>query len=131
VTFDAIVKGGVGPYVVNYNFGDGTSSEGQQLIHQFTQAGTYNVTVSATDQTGNVTLASLIVKVTAPPATSELSTFAGSVWALFSGVVEGIIEVAVVVIPIGLVAYAAGVPAWRRYSKAKEPASEKGESQKT
>jgi hypothetical protein len=46
-------------------------------------------------------------------------------------VVEGIIEVAVVVIPIGLVAYAAGVPAWRRYSKAKEPASEKGESQKT
>jgi hypothetical protein len=131
VTFDAIVTGGVGPYVVNYNFGDGTSSEGQQLIHQFTQAGTYNVTVSATDQVGNVTLASVIVKVTAPPATSELSAFAGSVWALFSGVVEGIIEVAVVVIPIGLVAYAAGVPAWRRYSKAKEPASEKGEPQKT
>ncbi|MDA4123537.1 MAG: DUF4349 domain-containing protein [Thaumarchaeota archaeon] len=130
VTFDAVVTGGVGPYLVNYNFGDGTSSEGQQLIHQFIQAGTYNVTVSATDQAGNVTLSSVIVKVAAPPATSELSSFTGSVWALFSGVVEGIIEVAVVVIPIGLVAYVAAVPAWRRYSKGKEPASEKGETQK-
>ncbi|MDA4135953.1 MAG: DUF4349 domain-containing protein [Thaumarchaeota archaeon] len=128
VTFDAIVAGGVGPYVVNYNFGDGTSSEGQQLIHQFGQPGIYNVTVSATDQTGNVTLASVIVNVIAPPATSGLSTFAGSVWALFTGVVEGIVEVAVVVIPLGLVALGAYVTVWRRYSKMKEPTGVKGES---
>jgi uncharacterized protein DUF4349/PKD domain-containing protein len=128
VTFDAIVTGGVGPYVVNYNFGDGTSSEGQQLIHQFGEPGIYNVTVSATDQTGNVTLASVIVKVVAPPATSGLSTFAGSVWALFSGVVEGIVEVAVVVIPLGLVALGAYVTVWRRYSKTKEPTGVKDES---
>jgi hypothetical protein len=128
VTFDAIVTGGVGPYVVNYNFGDGTSSEGQQLIHQFGQPGIYNVTVSATDQTGNVTLASVIVNVIAPPATSGLSTFAGSVWALFSGVVEGIVEVAVVVIPLGLVALGAYVTVWRRYSKMKGPTGAKGDS---
>ncbi len=128
VTFDAIVTGGVGPYVVNYNFGDGTSAEGQQLIHQFNQAGTFNVTVSATDQTGNVTLASVIIKVTAPPATSGLSGFAGSVWALFSGVIEGIIEVAVVVIPLGLVALGAYAMVWRRFTKTKEPSSIKGGS---
>jgi len=116
---------------VNYNFGDGTSSEGQQLIHQFVQAGMYNVTVSATDQAGNVTLDSVLVKVSPPQATSGLATFAGSVWALFSGVVEGIIEVAVVVIPIGLVAYAAAVPAWRRYSKTKEQSDDRSESKRT
>jgi len=131
VTFDALVTGGAGPYLVNYNFGDGTSSEGQQLIHQFVQAGMYNVTVSATDQAGNVTLDSVLVKVSPPQATSGLATFAGSVWALFSGVVEGIIEVAVVVIPIGLVAYAAAVPAWRRYSKTKEQSDDKSESKRT
>jgi hypothetical protein len=48
-----------------------------------------------------------------------LSAFAGSAWNIFSSVVEGIIEVAVVVVPIGLVAYAAVASAWKRYSKTK------------
>lgn len=120
VTFDAIVSGGTGPYVVNYNFGDGTSAQGNQLIHQFTQAGVFNVTVSATDTLGNVSLASVIVTVKSPPVQSGLSNFAASVWGLFSSVVEGIVEVAVVVLPIGLVAYLAAAPAWRRYSKSRE-----------
>ncbi len=119
VTFDAIVTGGVGPYVVNYNFGDGTSSEGQQLIHTFTQAGTYNVTVSATDQNGSVTLASVVIKVTSPPTTSGFQAFGATVVGLLSSVVEGIVEVAVVVLPIVFVGYLAVVPAYRRLSRNK------------
>jgi hypothetical protein len=117
VTFDAVVTGGDGPYLVNYNFGDGSSSEGAQVIHEYGATGTYNVTVSATDQQGNVTMASVLVKVVAPPSASALDSFGAVVWGLFSSVVEGIVEVAVIVLPVGLVAYVAAVPVWRRYSK--------------
>jgi hypothetical protein len=117
VTFDAVVTGGTGPYLVNYNFGDGTSSEGQQLIHQFVNAGTFNVTVSATDQKGNVSLAYVVVRVNSPPAASAFSTFGASVWSLFAGVVEGIVEVAAVVVPIFLVGYAVVIPTYRRISR--------------
>ena len=129
VTFDAVVTGGVGPYLVNYNFGDGTSSQGQQLIHTFVQAGSYNVTVTATDQTGNVTLASIIITVTSPPSPSGLQNFGGTVFGLLSSVVEGIVEVAVVVLPIFFVAYLAVVPAYRRFSKTRtnDPSADEGE----
>lgn len=119
VTFNAVVSGGVQPYIVNYNFGDGTSAQGQQLIHQFTQPGRYNVTVSATDQSGNVSLAWIVVQVTSPPVTSGVAAFGGFVWALFSGVVEGIVEVAAVVLPIFVVLYLAILPAYRRVSRAR------------
>ncbi|MGI0091272.1 MAG: DUF4349 domain-containing protein [Nitrososphaerales archaeon] len=39
VTFNAIVSGGNAPYIVNYNFDDGTSFQGQALIHAFKPAG--------------------------------------------------------------------------------------------
>jgi PKD repeat protein len=130
VTFNAVVSGGVQPYIVNYNFGDGTASQGQQLIHQFTTPGTYNVTVSATDQSGNVSLAWIIVQVTAPPASSGLAAFAGYVWGLFAGVVEGIVEVAAIVLPIFAVLYVAVLPAYRRLSKPKEGPQAGGETGK-
>jgi PKD repeat protein len=120
VTFNALVSGGVQPYIVNFNFGDGTSAEGQQLIHQFTQAGSYNVTVSATDQSGNVSLAWIMVHVTSPPVSSGLAAFGGYVWTLFAGVVEGIIEVAAIVLPIFAVLYVGVLPAYRRFSKSDE-----------
>jgi hypothetical protein len=121
VTFNALVSGGVQPYIVNYNFGDGTSAQGQQLIHQFTQAGRYNVTVSATDQSGNVSLAWIVVNVTSPPVASGFATFGGYVWSLFAGVVEGIIEVSVVVVPIFVAVYLGVLPVYRRVSKARVP----------
>ena len=131
VTFDAVVTGGTGPYVVNYNFGDGTSSQGQQLIHTFVRSGTYNVTVSATDQSGNVTLASVIVTVTSPPGPSGLQAFGATVFGLLSSVVEGIVEVAVVVLPVFFVAYLAVVPAYRRFSKSRtSDASSEGDEKK-
>jgi len=109
VTLNAVVKGGVQPYIVNYNFGDGSSYQGQALIHTFETAGRYNVTVTATDAAANVTEAWTIVNVSAPPATSSFGGFPNFVGGLFVSVVEGIIEVAVVVLPIAgavlLVAY--------------------------
>jgi PKD repeat protein len=100
VTFNAVTKGGTQPYIVNYNFGDGTSYDGRALIHTFQQAGHYNVTVTATDASANVTEASTTVVVSAPPATSSVGGFPSLVGGLFLQVVEGIAEVAVVVVPI-------------------------------
>ncbi|HYR04112.1 MAG TPA: PKD domain-containing protein, partial [Nitrososphaerales archaeon] len=100
VTFNAVTKGGTQPYIVNYNFGDGTSYEGKALIHTFQQAGHYNVTVTATDASANVTEASTIVDVSPPPATTTVGGFPNFVGGLFLSVVEGIAEVAVVVVPI-------------------------------
>ncbi len=114
VTFNAVVKGGAPPYVVNYNFGDGYASEGQILIHTFYQAGTYKVQVSATDQNGTVAMSSYTVKVVAAPATSGFSDFFGYVGSLFLGVIEGIVEVAVVVLPIAAVGALIVVPIQRR-----------------
>lgn len=100
VTFNAVTKGGSQPYIVNYNFGDGSSYEGQALIHTFVRAGHYNVTVTATDASANVTEAWTIVNVSAPPATSTFGGFPNFIGGLFLQVVEGIVEVAVVVVPI-------------------------------
>jgi len=100
VTFNAVVKGGELPYIVNYNFGDGSSYQGQALIHTFVQPGRYNVTVTATDASANVTEAWTVVNVSAPPAGSALGSFPNFVGGLFLLVVEGIVEVAVVVVPI-------------------------------
>jgi PKD repeat protein len=100
VTFNAVTKGGSQPYIVNYNFGDGTSYDGQALIHTFQQGGHYNVTVTATDASANVTEASTLVDVSSPPATSTVGGFPSLVGGLFLQVVEGIAEVAVVIVPI-------------------------------
>ena len=117
VTFNAVVKGGAQPYIVNYNFGDGYASEGQIVIHTYYQPGTYNVLVSATDQNGTVATATAVVKVTAASATSGVSGFFGYVGSLFLGVVEGIIEVAVVGLPLAAVGAAIVIPIQRRRSQ--------------
>lgn len=114
VTFNAVVKGGAQPYIVNYNFGDGYASQGQVVIHTFFQPGVYRVLVSATDQNGTVAQASTVVKVVAAPTASGASTFFGYVGDLFLSVVEGIVEVAVVVLPLAAVGAAILIPIQRR-----------------
>ena len=109
VTFNAIVAGGVAPYLINYNFGDGTSAQGQTLVHEFVGAQRYNVTVSVTDQSGNVSTEYLSINVTSPPHVG-FSDFTNTVVTLFVGVVEGIIEVAVVVLPLLAVATLVVIP---------------------
>jgi hypothetical protein len=113
VTFNAVVKGGAQPYLVNYNFGDGSASQGQTVIHTYSQAGTYKVLVSATDQNGTVAQSTAVVRVVAAPSTTGTSSFFGYVGNLFLNVVEGIVEVAVVVLPLAAVGAAILIPIQR------------------
>ncbi len=114
VTLNAVVKGGAQPYVVNYNFGDGYASQGQLVIHTYFQAGTYRVVASATDQNGTVVQSTATVRVDAVQAQSGLQGFLGNVANLFVSVVEGIVEVAVVVLPLAAVGAAIILPIERR-----------------
>lgn len=114
VTFNAVVRGGAQPYIVNYNFGDGYASEGQIVIHTFYQQGDYNVSVTATDQNGTSAERWVVVHATAPPGQSGFQNFFGSVSALFVSVIEGIVEVAVVVLPIAALGAAVIIPIQRR-----------------
>ncbi|HUI23134.1 MAG TPA: DUF4349 domain-containing protein [Nitrososphaerales archaeon] len=114
VTFNAIVKGGAQPYVVNYNFGDGTATQGQIVIHTYNLAGDYKVVVSATDQNGTVVQQTATVNAVAAPSALGVSGFLGYVGGLFLSVVEGIVEVAAVVLPLAGVAAAILIPIQRR-----------------
>jgi len=110
VTFNAIVKGGAQPYVVNCNFGDGTADQGQILIHTYYASGDYKVTVTATDQNGTVATASATIHVVAPPSHYGIVNFPTMVANLFVSVVEGIAEVAVVVLPLAAVGAVIVIP---------------------
>ena len=119
VTFNAIVKGGAQPYVVNYNFGDGTATQGQIVIHTYNQAGDYKVVVSATDQNGTVVQKTATVDVAAVPSPSGVSSFFGYVGGLFLSVIEGIVEVAAVVLPLAGVVAAILIPI-QRHEKSRQ-----------
>ncbi len=114
VTFNAIVKGGAQPYVVNYNFGDGEAYQGQILIHTYYSSGDFKVTVTATDQNGTVAIKSTTIHVEAAPSQYGFGTFPATLANLFISVVEGIVEVAVVVLPLAAVAAVVVIPLRRR-----------------
>ncbi|HME19444.1 MAG TPA: DUF4349 domain-containing protein, partial [Nitrososphaerales archaeon] len=120
VTFNAVVKGGAQPYVVNYDFGDGSANQGQILIHTFYQAGDFQVTVTATDQNGTVAIATQKIRVNAPPTQLGVNDFFGNVANLFVNVVEGIVEVAVVVLPLAAVGAVILIPLRRRSKPQKD-----------
>jgi Domain of unknown function (DUF4349)/PKD domain len=120
VTFDAVAKGGSAPYVVNYNFGDGYTSQGQIVIHTYFSPGEYNVTVTVTDQNGTVVAASTMIDVKPIPGQSGLNSFLGTVSGLFLDVVAGIVEVASVVIPLAAVGFVLVLPFRRRGRGQKE-----------
>jgi PKD repeat protein len=49
-SFDANASGGTGPYTVNWNFGDDSEeSDEESVVHTFTEAGNYTVTLTVTD----------------------------------------------------------------------------------
>ncbi|HYB04813.1 MAG TPA: DUF4349 domain-containing protein [Nitrososphaerales archaeon] len=110
VTFNAIVTGGDAPYIINYNFGDGTTYQGQSLIHTFTSAGTFNVTVTATDSNGSAVENYTIIHVKAVPYANGLTSFGSYALGLLVSVVEGIIEVAVVLLPIAAIVFVVLLP---------------------
>ncbi len=63
-TFAVSPAGGLPPYTFVWNFGDGTTSTAQDPIHTYAGAGTYRVTVTVADQTGNSSVRVLQVVVT-------------------------------------------------------------------
>jgi len=104
VTFRTFEKGGVPGYIVNYNFGDGTAAQGEALIHTYTKAGDYNTTISVTDSSGNVKTSWVPIHVSGAPVGFDFAGFTNLAANLFFSVIQGIVEVAIVVIPITLVA---------------------------
>ena len=120
VTFNAVVKGGAQPYVVNYDFGDGTTDQGQIIIHTFYQAGDFNTTVTATDQNGTVAEDWVMVHVSPAPTQLGVEGFFGNVANLFVSVVEGIVEVAVVALPLAAVGAVIVIPLRRRSKPQKD-----------
>jgi len=51
---------------MRWDFGDGTILEGSSPSHHYTQAGTYTVTVTMTDESGNVTMKTYTVTIPEP-----------------------------------------------------------------
>ena len=52
VTCTASASGGTPPYTYDWDFGDGARGTGGNVSHTFTNAGTYNVSLSVEDSTG-------------------------------------------------------------------------------
>lgn len=69
ITFTATVSGGLSPYTINWQFGDGTTGSGSITSHSFGNAGSFAVTLSATDTSTPVKtgLTTQNVAVSAPP----------------------------------------------------------------
>ena len=124
VTFNAIVTGGSQQYIVNYNFDNGTSAQGQALIHTFASPGTYNVTIIVSDSSGSVAETWVLVQASGATTRFDFSGFYSTVTALFVNVVEGIAEVAVVIIPLVLVVGAVSFPIRKFFFSKKESAKQ-------
>jgi hypothetical protein len=110
VTFTAIVSGGAPPYIIYFDFGDGNSYEGASVIHTFYNAGTFNVTATVTDSSGNAKEVWMLIHATSPTSNGSYLNFFYYVGGLFVSVLEGIVEVAVVVVPIALIIGAVILP---------------------
>jgi PKD repeat protein len=67
--FEADVTGGIEPYTISWDFGDGSveSDDDETVDHTFDQAGTYNVAVIVTDSSGRTAYDSILITVEPPP----------------------------------------------------------------
>ncbi len=70
-SFKATVSDALGTANVTWSFGDGDTATGDSATHAFATAGTFTVTVTATDGAGNRTTRSADVVVAAAPAAPE------------------------------------------------------------
>jgi hypothetical protein len=75
------INGGIAPYAVNWDFGDGTNSSIPQssagnasATHSYARAGTYNVVVRVTDSSGNTAIIQLVTVVNGPISGSVATT---------------------------------------------------------
>jgi PKD domain-containing protein len=64
--FQANITGGIEPYSINWDFGDGEENDEETVSHTFEEAGTYNVTLGVTDADDQTASASLEIQVEEP-----------------------------------------------------------------
>ncbi len=67
VNFSATPSGGTPPYTVYWSFGDSAVASGTAVSHTFPRPGTFNVTATVIDATGNEVATNLSVVVGSPP----------------------------------------------------------------
>ncbi len=81
ITFDASTSSDPDGQIAQYawNFGDGTNSNQQIATKSYTQAGTYNVSLTVTDNNGATGQITAQVKVDAPPSRLTVSPTSGAV----------------------------------------------------
>src|SRR5881296_3568567 len=66
VTFTASATGGTQPYSYSWDFGDGSTSNGQSVNHSYLLTGTYTVTLTVNDANGATVSTSQTVTVSIP-----------------------------------------------------------------
>jgi PKD repeat protein len=72
--FQANLTGGTEPYTYIWNFGDGSEeSDEQTVLHTFEEAGTYNVTLAATDTDNQNAFDSIEITVNEPPPPTTIT----------------------------------------------------------
>ena len=87
--FKADIAGGTEPYTYNWNFGDDSQESDKQTVsHTFDEAGTYTVTLTATDADGETASDTLEVTVNEPPSTDPPTDGPPSTDALTAGIIS-------------------------------------------
>jgi PKD repeat protein len=84
ITFASAVSGGSSPYNYTWAFGDGSTGFGASVVHSFTTAGSFNVSLTVRDSVGAIGPASATVVVKPPPVSQQ-----GNVTAAFDVSVSG------------------------------------------
>ena len=85
VMFSASASGGTSPYTYIWSFGDGTTGTGSSLTHTYSVAGSYNVTLTTTDSSGqSVTSSKTVVVSLRNTATSVSCPVSGTPGVAFS-----------------------------------------------
>lgn len=73
VGFNATARGGLGPYMYSWDFGDGRQGSGQQTSHTYTAQGNYNVSITVTDSQAPRATSTVNIPVSVHPATGSLT----------------------------------------------------------